>query len=77
MLKKSKQLQVNAIGKNSLDKNPIWLDETHTVKVPEKVKVVSFETIYTIRKEITPDLRLDKVVDAHIRQILQARLDEF
>ena len=64
-------------GKNSLDKNPIWLDETHTVMVPEKVKIVSFETIYTIRKEITPDLRLDKVVDTRVRQILQARLDEF
>jgi CRISPR-associated endonuclease Csn1 len=41
------------------------------------VKVVSLETIYTIRKEITPDLRLDKVVDVRVRQVLQARLDEF
>lgn len=64
-------------GKNSLDKNPIWLDDTHVAKVPEKVKTVSFETIYTIRKEITPDLKLDKVIDAHIRQMLQSRLDEF
>lgn len=64
-------------GKNSLDKTPIWLDNAHTMKVPEKVKLVSFETLYTIRKEITPDLKIDKVVDAHIRQILQSRLDEF
>lgn len=64
-------------GKNTLDKNPIWLNALHTDKVPEKVKTVSFETIYTIRKEVSPDLKLDKVVDAHIRQILQARLDEF
>ena len=64
-------------GKNSLDKNPIWLDELHNGKVPEKVKLVGFETIYTIRKEISPDLKIEKVVDAHIRQILQSRLDEF
>lgn len=64
-------------GKNTLDKNPIWLNALHTDKVPEKVKTVSFETIYTIRKEVSPDLKLDKVVDAHIRQILQTRLDEF
>ena len=64
-------------GKNALDKNPIWLNAQHTDKVPEKVKTVYFETIYTIRKEVSPDLKLDKVVDTHVRQILQARLDEF
>ena len=64
-------------GKNSLEKNPIWLAETHTEKVPEKVKLVGFETIYTIRKEISPELKIDKVVDAHIRKILQERLNEY
>ena len=64
-------------GKNTLEKNPIWLNETHTEKVPEKVKLVGFETDYTIRKEISPELKIDKVVDSHIRQILQLRLDEF
>ncbi len=64
-------------GKNTLEKNPIWLNETHTEKVPEKVKLVGFETIYTIRKEISTELKIDKVVDSHIRQILQLRLDEF
>ncbi len=64
-------------GKNALDKNPIWLDEMHASKVPERVKTVLYETMYTIRKEVTPDLRIDKVVDVRIRQILQARLDEF
>ena len=49
----------------------------YVVKVKNKVKTVGFETIYTIRKEVTPDLKLDKVVDTHIRQILQARLDEY
>lgn len=64
-------------GKNALDKNPIWLNVQHTSKVPEKVKIVSFETIYTIRKEISPDLKLEKVVDVHIRKILENRLKEF
>lgn len=64
-------------GKNSLDKNPVWLNLQHSDKVPEKVKIVEFETTYTIRKEISPDLNLDKVVDKHIRDILQTRLNEF
>lgn len=64
-------------GKNTLEKNPLWLNELHTEKVPEKVKTVGFETIYTIRKEVTPDLKIDKVVDKHIQEILQKRLEEF
>ncbi len=64
-------------GKNALDKNPIWLDTQHADKVPDKVKMVGFETIYTIRKEVSPDLKLDKVVDANIRKILEDRLNEF
>lgn len=64
-------------GKNALEKNPLWLNDLHTEKVPEIVKIVGFETIYTIRKEITPDLKIEKVVDKHIREILQKRLDDF
>lgn len=64
-------------GKNSLSKNPIWLDELHTMKVPEKVKTVTFETIYTIRKDITKDLIIDKIVDVGVRKILESRLAEF
>ena len=64
-------------GKNTLEKLPEWLNEQHTEKVPEKVTTVEFETIYTIRKEISPDLKIDKVVDAQIRRTLQARLDEY
>lgn len=64
-------------GKNTLDKKPIWLNEQHTEKVPEKVKIVEFETIYTIRKPIDKDLNIDKVVDVHIRKILADRLKEF
>lgn len=64
-------------GKNSLEKNPIWLNEHHTAKVPEKVKTVTFEKIYTIRKEISPDLKIEKVVDVGVRNILKDRLNEF
>ena len=64
-------------GKNSLTKNPIWLNKLQTAQVPEKVKTISFETAYTIRKEISPDLKLDKVIDLGIRRILENRLKEF
>ena len=64
-------------GKNSLEKNPIFINDSHTCKVPGKVKIVSFETVYTIRKEIGPDLKIDKVIDKRVRDILETRLVEF
>lgn len=64
-------------GKNSPEKNPIWIDRLLDLKVPDKVKIVEFETIYTIRKEITPELKIDKVVDTKIRIILEKRLEEY
>lgn len=64
-------------GKNSLDKQPLWLNMKQTKRVPEKVKTVTLETIYTIRKDISPDLRIDKVIDAGIRKILIDRLKEY
>ncbi len=63
-------------GKNSLDKNPIFLDPLQTQKVPDKVKTVTTETIYTIRKDVSPDLKIEKVVDSKIRSILTDRLRE-
>ncbi|MBQ4633346.1 MAG: type II CRISPR RNA-guided endonuclease Cas9 [Prevotella sp.] len=64
-------------GSNSLAKKPLFLDAMHTQAVPEKVKTVTFEDVYTIHKEITPDLKLDKVIDVKIRRILEARLEEY
>lgn len=64
-------------GKNSLEKNPIWLDSSHTTKMPEEVKTVTFETIFTIRKDITPDLKIDKIVDKRVKTLLQERLREY
>lgn len=64
-------------GSNSLQKHPLFVDEMHTVTVPDRVKTVTFEYLYTIRKEIAPDLKIDKVVDAHIREILKERLEQY
>ncbi|MBR5189834.1 MAG: type II CRISPR RNA-guided endonuclease Cas9, partial [Paludibacteraceae bacterium] len=64
-------------GKNSLEKNPIYLDAHQTEKLADKVKCVKLVERYTIRKDITPDLKLDKVVDAGVRSVLQHRIDEF
>lgn len=64
-------------GKNSLDKNPIYLDTSHTACVPPKVKTVTLEPTYTIRKEVNKDLNVEKVIDPHIRHILQERLKEY
>jgi CRISPR-associated endonuclease Csn1 len=64
-------------GKNSLEKKPIYLNVHQTEKLADKVKCVELVERYTIRKEISPDLKLDKVVDAGVRAILQSRLDEY
>lgn len=63
-------------GKNALSKNPIQLNGTEKI-VPEKVKLVWKERRFTIRKEITPDLKVKKVVDKGIKEILEKRLSEF
>ena len=64
-------------SKNALDKNPIWLNEDKTMFVPLKVKTVTFETIYTIRKAVDENLKVEKVIDPHIRKILENRLEEY
>ncbi len=64
-------------GKNSLEKNPIYLNSTQTFKVPEKVLLVEQEIVYTIRKPISPDLKIDKVIDDKVRRILQSRLNQY
>jgi CRISPR-associated endonuclease Csn1 len=40
-------------------------------------EVKCFEELYTIRKEIGPDLKVEKVIDPKIRAILQARIAEY
>ncbi|MEA4966823.1 MAG: hypothetical protein VB048_01725, partial [Bacteroidaceae bacterium] len=55
----------------------MFIDALQTFKVPEKVKLVEFETGYTIRKEISPDLKIDKVIDVGIRRKLEERLKKY
>ena len=64
-------------GKNSLDKNPLYVDQIHSEAVPLKVETVSYQVQYTKREAVGPDLKVDKVIDNKIREILLARLYEF
>ncbi len=64
-------------GKNTLEKNPLWLNAEQSAKVPEKVKLVNFETVYTIRKPIDETLSVDKVLDVKIKKILEDRLAQY
>ncbi len=64
-------------GKNSLDKNPIYVGTALYEYVPVSVKTVTFENRFTIRKDVNKDLKVDKVVDAGIRKILEDRLREY
>ncbi len=64
-------------GKNSLKKNPIYCNDAKKIAVPEKVKLVTQKTVYTIRKPIGPDLKIEKVIDVKIRKILEKRKAAF
>lgn len=64
-------------GKNTVEKNPIYLDKEQSYKIPDKVKVVFQETVYTVRKDISPDLKIDKIIDPKTKEILEKRLQEY
>ncbi|PLW89791.1 type II CRISPR RNA-guided endonuclease Cas9 [Mucilaginibacter sp.] len=69
-------------GKNALTKNPLYIDESKKIPVPEKVKLSWLEDDYTIRKDITPDnfkdkKSIEKVLDGAARNIMLQRLEEF
>lgn len=64
-------------GKNSLDKNPIYIDTEKTISISDKVKMVELRKQYTIRKNVDDNLNIKKVADAHIKQILINRLAEY
>lgn len=68
-------------GKKAISKNPIYIDEHKSEKLPEKVKMVSLVDRYSIRKDITPDnfktqKNIEKVIDVKQRTILSDRLKE-
>jgi CRISPR-associated endonuclease Csn1 len=61
---------------------PIYIDILKNDVVPEKVKLVSFEDDYTIRKDISPEnfkepKNIEKVIDIGVRNILMNRLKEY
>jgi CRISPR-associated endonuclease Csn1 len=60
-----------AFDGKTLKNNPLFWHEE-----PLK-EVLCFEEVYTIRKDISPTLKLDKVVDLGIRKILEDRKKEF
>lgn len=69
-------------GKNSLDKNPIYLDDAKTITLPDKIKLVWFKTDFSIRKDITPDnfkdeKSIEKILDEGVKRIIKKRLNEF
>jgi CRISPR-associated endonuclease Csn1 len=69
-------------GKNAPSKNPIYLNDTKTEVLPDKVKLIWLESDYSIRKDITPDnfkddKLIDKIVDDKIKRLLKARLGDF
>lgn len=64
-------------GPNSPSKKPIWLDPAHSEQIGDKVKCIRFKRVYSVRKNIDANLSVDKVLDAHVREILKARLAEF
>lgn len=60
-----------AFAAKTLKSNPI-----HVNGVPLQ-EVRCYEEIYTIRKSVAPDLKLDKVIDTGVKNALEARLKEF
>ncbi|MDZ4752458.1 MAG: type II CRISPR RNA-guided endonuclease Cas9 [Flavobacteriales bacterium] len=64
-------------GKNTLSKTPIYLNNEKTGTLPDKVKLIRFEDDYTIRKDVSPDLKIDKVIDCAAKRALEQRLKEY
>lgn len=64
-------------GKNALKNAPVYTDTARQVAVPERVKIVWLEPDYTIRKDVSPELKIEKVVDPGLRTLLNARLAEY
>jgi CRISPR-associated endonuclease Csn1 len=62
-------------GKNSLSKLPLVLEDG--TEITSKVEIAWFDTIYTIRKPIDPDLNVDKVIDEKVKSVLKKRITDF
>lgn len=69
-------------GKNTLSKNPVYLNDSKTEVLPEKVQLTWLEEGYSIRKDISPenfkDIKaIEKVLDEGVKRILLSRLTDF
>ena len=64
-------------GKNSLDKNPIWIDEAHLECVPDQVTIQWYDQQFTIRKPVDKDLNIKKVIDGRVKSLLESRLEAY
>lgn len=62
-------------GRHSLTTDPEYYDSEHYV--PARVLTLTYEKTFTIRKAVSPDLKVDKVIDKCVRDILKKRLDEY
>lgn len=63
-------------GTNDLSKAPLYIDEMHTRRVPDKVKLVWLQIYFTSRKPIDKSISINKVVDTRVRSLLQQRYEE-
>jgi CRISPR-associated endonuclease Csn1 len=69
-------------GKNSLSKNPIYVDNSKREILPEKVILRWLEEDYSIRKDITPEnfkdeKTIEKVLDGAVKKLLLERLRKY
>ncbi|MFV0484011.1 MAG: type II CRISPR RNA-guided endonuclease Cas9 [Bacteroidales bacterium] len=64
-------------GKNSPSKNPIYIDNNKTKIIPEKVRINVQKEVYTIKKAINPDLKVENVWDIGIKRKLEERLAQY
>lgn len=69
-------------GKNSLAKNPIYLNDEKIEQIPESLVLAWYETGYTIIKAVNAEnfkdfKNLDKIIDKGVKEILRNRLNEF
>jgi CRISPR-associated endonuclease Csn1 len=65
-------------GKNSIVKNPIYLDSRQKYRVADKVKLVALEELYTKRVTVGPNLdvkQIEKIIDPGVKQKLLDRLN--
>ena len=78
LLKRLEECHGNSkLAFDKIVKNPIWLNKEQGSFVPSKVRAVRFEEYYTIKKPITPDLKIEKVEDIGVKRILIKRYEEF